>query len=180
VLVSLFVSLTLTPMLCSRYLDVQEKHGRVYWALERLFQSLDRAYRRTLGFALHHRVVVLVVAAASFLAAMPVFQTLPRELAPQADEGRFLVGIRTPLGSSIDYTEGKLREVEAIAKNYPEIVTEFGIIGLGSAQQVNQATLVVRMKPRDERERSQRDVIDAFRRDLAWWADSAQSRCSSW
>ena len=167
VLVSLFVSLTLTPMLCSRYLDVQEKHGRVYWALEHIFESIDRFYRRMLGWALGSRTIVLFLAGLSFLAAIPIFGTLPRELAPQADEGRFLVGIRTPRGSSIEYTETKLREVEAVAKNYPEIVTEFGIIGLGSAQQVNQATLVARMKPRGERERSQAEVIGAFRRDLA-------------
>ena len=167
VLVSLFVSLTLTPMLCSRYLEVEAKHGRVYWALEHLFERIDSFYRRMLGWSLRNRVIVLLAAALSFLAAIPIFGTLPRELAPQADEGRFLVGIRTPRGSSIEYTETKLREVEAVAKNYPEIVTEFGIIGLGSAQQVNQATLVARMKPRGERERSQAEVIGAFRRDLA-------------
>ncbi|HEX6155477.1 MAG TPA: efflux RND transporter permease subunit, partial [Burkholderiales bacterium] len=166
VLVSLFVSLTLTPMLCSRFLEVEEKHGRVYWALEHVFARIDRFYRRMLAWSLRNRVLVLFAAALSFLAAIPIFGALPRELAPQADEGRFLVAIRTPLGSSIEYTESKLREVEAIAKNYPEIVTEFGVIGLGSAQQVNQATLVVRMMPRHERERSQAEVINAFRRDL--------------
>ena len=167
VLVSLFVSLTLTPMLCSRYLDVKQRHGRVYWALEHFFERIERFYRRSLDWALHHRGLVLVGAVASFAIAIPIFTQLPRELAPQPDEGRFLVGIRTPLGSSIEYTETKLREVEAIAKNYPEIVTEFGIIGLGSAQQVNQATLVVRMKPRGERKRSQAEIINAFRRDLS-------------
>jgi HAE1 family hydrophobic/amphiphilic exporter-1 len=167
VLVSLFVSLTLTPMLCSRYLEVKEKHGRIYWALEHFFDAVDRIYRRLLGWSLQNRVVVLVLALVAFLLAIPIFNTLPRELAPQADEGRFLVGIRTPLGSSINYTESKLREVEEIANRYPEIVTEFGIIGLGSAQQVNQATLVARMKPRGERSRSQAEVIAAIRRDLA-------------
>jgi HAE1 family hydrophobic/amphiphilic exporter-1 len=167
VLVSLFVSLTLTPMLCSRYLDVQTKHGRVYWLLERAFQGIERAYRRSLGFALRNRGVVLVAALLAFLAAIPLFNNLPRELAPQPDEGRFLIGIRTPLGSSIDYTETKLREVEQIAFRYPEVVTEFGVIGLGSAQQVNQATVVARMKPRSERTRSQQEVINLLRRDLA-------------
>ena len=167
VLVSLFVSLTLTPMLCSRFLEVEEKHGRVYWALEHTFQRIDTFYRRMLGWSLRNRVIVLFAALLSFVAAIPIFGTLPRELAPQADEGRFLVGIRTPLGSSIEYTEAKLREVEAVAKTYPEIITEFGIIGLGSAAQVNQANLVVRMKPRGERTRSQAEVINAFRRDLS-------------
>jgi HAE1 family hydrophobic/amphiphilic exporter-1 len=167
VLVSLFVSLTLTPMLCSRFLEVKEKHGRVYWALEHFFVGMERFYQRSLDWALANRVLVLVLGAASFLAAVPVFNGLPRELAPQQDEGRFLVGIRTPLGSSIEYTESKLREVEAIAFRYPEIVTEFGVIGLGSAQQVNQATLVARMKPRRERTRSQQEIISLLRRDLA-------------
>jgi HAE1 family hydrophobic/amphiphilic exporter-1 len=167
VLVSLFVSLTLTPMLCSRYLEVTEKHGKVYWALERFFQKMEGFYRRSLAWGLGHRGLVLLGTLLAFLLAVPLFNTLPRELAPQQDEGRFLVGIRTPLGSSIDYTEGKLREVEAVAKRYPEIVTEFGVIGLGAAQQVNQATLVARMKPRRERSRSQQDVINLLRRDLS-------------
>jgi len=167
VLVSLFVSLTLTPMLCSRYLEVTEKHGKVYWALERFFQAIERFYRRSLDWALQHRVTVLVAAALAFLGAVPLFGTLPRELAPQPDEGRFLVGIRTPLGSSIEYTESKLREVEAVASRYPEIITEFGVIGLGSAAQVNQANLVARMKPLGERSRSQAEVINAIRRDLS-------------
>ena len=89
-------------MLCSRYLDVQAKHGRVYWLLERAFQGIERAYRRSLGFSLRNRGVVLVAALLAFLAAIPLFNNLPRELAPQPDEGRFLIGIRTPLGSSID------------------------------------------------------------------------------
>src|SRR5688572_11753474 len=167
VLVSLFVSLTLTPMLCSRYLEVTEKHGRVYWALERFFQRIERWYRASLDFALRRRRLVLLAALAAFLASIPSFGGLPRELAPQPDEGRFLVSIRTPLGSSIQYTEGKLREVEAIADRYPELVTEFGVIGQGSAQQVNQATLVARMKPRSERDRTQQQVIDSIRRDLS-------------
>ncbi len=167
VLVSLFVSLTLTPMLCSRYLEVHKQHGRLYWMLERFFQRVEYGYRRTLNYGLRHRVLVLLVAALAFLAAIPLYLSLPRELAPQADEGRFLVGIRTPLGSSIEYTESKLREVEAVAARYPEIVTEIGVIGLGQAQQVNQATLVARMKSRRERDRSQAEIINAMRRDLA-------------
>ncbi len=167
VLVSLFVSLTLTPMLCSRHLEVKEKHGRVYWALEHFFDAIDRLYRRSLGWALEHRGVVLAAAVLAFLTAIPISDRLPRELAPQQDEGRFLIGIRTPLGSSIDYTETKLREVEQIAFRYPEVVTEFGVIGLGSAQQVNQATVVARMKPRAERKRSQQEILNLLRQDLA-------------
>ena len=171
VMVSLFVSLTLTPMLCSRYMHVQKQHGRVYWALEHAFERLESFYRRALGWALAHRGAVLVGATLISAAAVPLFQALPTELAPQADEGRFLVAIRAPLGSSINYTETKLREVEAIVDRYPDVATEFGIIGLGSAGQVNQATLVARMRPKSERRKdgglSQAEVLQFLRRDLS-------------
>ena len=71
------------------------------------------------------------------------------------------------MGSSIDYTDGKLREVEEVLNRYPEIRTEFALIGLGTAGQVNQGTVIVRMVPRDERKRSQHEVVAAVRRDLA-------------
>jgi HAE1 family hydrophobic/amphiphilic exporter-1 len=171
VLVSLFVSLTLTPMLCARFLHVERRHGRVYRLLERAFAWLERLYRRLLAWTLAHRGAVLAGAALVSAAAVPLVRMLPTELAPQADEGRFLVGIRTPLGSSIHYTEQKLREVEEIVFRYPDVVTEFGVIGLGSAGQVNQATLVARMRPKAERRRSggmtQQEVLAALRRDLA-------------
>ena len=99
------------------------------------------------------------------------FNNIGKELAPAQDEGRFLITMRTPLGSSIQYTETRLRQVEEIVKQFPEVVTEWGIIGLGSAQQVNQATLVIRMLPKDERRakgmRSQQQVLATIRRELA-------------
>jgi hydrophobe/amphiphile efflux-1 (HAE1) family protein len=171
VLVSLFVSLTLTPMLCSRYLQVEKKHGRIYWGLEHAFGRLDSFYRRSLGWAIRHRWVVLAGAALITALVVPLFKVLPTELAPQPDEGRFLIAIRTPPGSSITYTEAKLREVEQIVFRYPDVVTEFGVIGLGSAGQVNQATLVGRMKAKSERRKSggltQAEILVALRRDLS-------------
>jgi HAE1 family hydrophobic/amphiphilic exporter-1 len=167
VLVSLFVSLTLTPMLCSRYLKVEKQHGRIYHLLDGILGGLDRIYIRLLEAALTHRwwvvaLTTLIVAASSFF-----FINIGKTFTPDEDEGRFRVSLRTPLGSSIDYTDGKLREVEAVLNNYPEVRTEFALIGLGTAGQVNQGTVVVRMAPREERKRSQQQVIADVRRDLA-------------
>jgi HAE1 family hydrophobic/amphiphilic exporter-1 len=167
VLVSLFVSLTLTPMLCSRFLEVSEKHGRAYWLLERFFGGMDRFYRSSLGWALRHRWVVVGIALAMVVSSFFFGRALPVELAPQQDEGKFFVSIRAPAGSSIHYMERKLREAEQIVARYPEVTTVYGVIGLGSAAQVNQAIVVVRMKPRAERKRSQQQLIDVARRDLA-------------
>jgi HAE1 family hydrophobic/amphiphilic exporter-1 len=166
VLVSLFVSLTLTPMLCSRFLDVAEKHGRVYWALEAFFRGMERGYRLALRWAMRFRWTVMLAALAATLSSVFFLRALPVELAPQQDEGKFFVNIRTPLGSSIHYTERKLREAEEIVGRYPEVITEFGIIGLGSAGQVNQALVVARMKPASDRKRSQQEVLVELRRDL--------------
>ncbi len=167
VLVSLFVSLTLTPMLCSRYLEVSERHGRVYWALERFFKGMEAVYRNSLGWALRHRALVLGAAAVATLSSVYFFRALPIELAPQQDEGKFFVSVRAPAGASIHYMERKLAEAEAMVARFPEVDTVYGVIGLGSAAQVNQATVVVRMKPRAERKRSQQEVLELLRRDLA-------------
>ena len=167
VLVSLFVSLTLTPMLCSRFLEVSQKHGRVYWALERFFGGMERLYRRSLDWGLGHRWIVVLLAIAMFCSSFYFFRALPFELAPQQDEGKFFVSMRAPAGSSIHYMERKLREAEQMVAKYPEVTTVYGVIGLGSSSQVNQAIVVVRMKPRAERRRSQQQLIDLLRRDLA-------------
>ena len=167
VLVSLFVSLTLTPMLCSRYLTVEKQHGRLYHLLDGILSGMDRLYIHLLDMALHHRwwvvaLTALVVAGSSFF-----FLNIGKTFTPDADEGRFRISLRTPLGSSIDYTDSKLREVEDILNRHPEISTEFALIGLGTAGQVNQGTVVVRMAPRHQRQRSQHEVIAAVRKELA-------------
>ncbi|HKX37653.1 MAG TPA: efflux RND transporter permease subunit, partial [Burkholderiales bacterium] len=167
VLVSLFVSLTLTPMLCSRFLEVAEKHGPVYMALERFFLGMENLYRRSLAWSIAHRWKVMAGALLVTLSSGYFFRALPAELAPQQDEGKFFVSMRAPAGSSIHYMERKLREAEQMVAKYPEVTTVYGVIGLGSAAQVNQATLVVRMSARNERARSQQQLIELLRSDLA-------------
>ncbi len=167
VLVSLFVSLTLTPMLCSRYLKVDKQHGRVYYALDRFFGGMDNLYRYLLGKALLHRWKVVAMTLAAVAASSFFFANVGKTFVPEEDEGRFLVNIRTPLGSSIDYTDSRLRQVEEIMFRHKEIATEFALIGLGRAGQVNQALVVARMLPRGERTVSQQEAIAALRKEFS-------------
>jgi HAE1 family hydrophobic/amphiphilic exporter-1 len=167
VLVSLFVSLTLTPMLCSRYLKVEKRHGKIYDTLERSFAGLDRGYRWLLARSLDHRWLVVLLTLLVVLSAGWFFQHIGKALVPDQDEGRFIVNLRTPLGSSIDYTNQKLKDAETILKQHPEIVTEFAAIGFGNAGQVNQGFVVVRMAPREERSVSQQESIATLRREFA-------------
>ena len=167
VLVSLFVSLTLTPMLCSRYLKVEKQHGRIYHLFDRVLGGLDRIYITLLDRALRHRWHVVALTVAVVGSSTFFFMNVGKTFSPEEDEGRFRISLRTPRGSSIDYTDAKLREVEEVLGRYPEIRTEFALIGLGTAGQVNQGTVIVRMQPRRERQRSQQEVVAAVRRDLA-------------
>ena len=167
VLVSLFVSLTLTPMLCSRYLKVEKQHGRLYYLLDRFFRGMDKLYRYLLDKALRHRWKVVALTLATVLASSYFFINVGKTFVPEEDEGRFLIHLRTPLGSSIEYTDSRLRMVEELLFRHKEIVTEFALIGLGSAGQVNQGMVVVRMAPRGERTIKQQDVIPVIRKELA-------------
>ncbi|MDP2198244.1 MAG: efflux RND transporter permease subunit [Sulfurimicrobium sp.] len=167
VLVSLFVSLTLTPMLCSRYLKVEKQHGRLYYILDRFFRGMDNLYRYLLDKALRHRWKVVALTLATVAASSFFFINVGKTFVPEEDEGRFLIHLKTPLGSSIEYTDSRLRMVEELLFRHKEIVTEFALIGLGSAGQVNQGMVVVRMAPRGERKIRQQDVIPVIRKELA-------------
>ncbi len=167
VMVSLFVSLTLTPMLCSRYLKVEKSHGRVYHLLDGILGGMERFYRRLLDAALAHRWKVVGLTAMAVASSTFFFASIGKTFTPEQDEGRFLVRLRAPLGSSIDYTDSRLRMVEAILDRHKEIVTEFALIGFGSAGQVNQGLVVVRMAPRQERTVRQQDLLPKLRKELA-------------
>jgi len=167
VLVSLFVSLTLTPMLCSRYLKVEKNHGRIYHLLDGILGGMERLYRRLLEASLTHRWKVVGLTALTVASSAFFFADIGKTFTPEQDEGRFLVRLRTPLGSSIDYTDSRLRMVEEILFRHKEIVTEFALIGFGSAGQVNQGLIVVRMAPRNERTVRQQDLLPKLRKELA-------------
>ena len=170
VLVSLFVSLTLTPMLCSRFLVVKEKghaHGPLYRRIEAFFVRLEAIYRAMLGWSLDNRWKIVGLTVLTVAATVPFFANIGKAFAPEQDEGRFLVYLRTPLGSSIDYTDSRLRMVEEVLRAHPEIFTEFALIGLGSAGQVNQGTVVARMVPKAERKITQQELLPILRKELA-------------
>ena len=167
VLVSLLVSLTLTPMLCSRYLKAHEPEGHFYRWLDRVFHGMDRIYSHILAWTLNHRwkvmlLTVIVVAGSSFF-----FSKVQKEFIPDSDEGRFLISFRTPLGSSIEYTNSRLEKMEAILQHYDaQIASYFSTIGIGAQGQVNKGTVSIRLKDRRERSMSQQELIRAIRAEL--------------
>jgi len=160
VVVSGFVALTLTPMMCSKLLRRHSGHGRLYNALERFFTGLSAAYRRSLGACLRHRLIVVGVFAAVAVVGGVVFATLKSELSPLEDRGFFLGFMVAPEGATMDYTDSYARAWEDIYKEVPEIDTYFVSVapGLERPNPVNFAISFIRLKDWSERERSTREV----------------------
>ena len=157
VIISGFVALTLTPMLCAKILRVPQRHGRFYRALEAGFNRLSTGYVRTLAVALHHRAVVVGVALAFTLAAVFVFRSLEREFVPPEDRGWFFSFIIAPEGSSLAYTDGYQRRAEAIQAQTPEIESFFSVVNIGDG--VSRGIIFSNLKDWSERERSSEDII---------------------
>ncbi|HXE59043.1 MAG TPA: efflux RND transporter permease subunit [Gemmatimonadales bacterium] len=158
VVISGFVALTLTPMLCSRILRVPPRHGRLYQALERGFEGLARGYRRTLAWAVRRRPLVIAGAVASTVLAGIVFVSLEREFVPPEDRGYFVNIIVAPEGSTLEYTDGYQRRVEEILGRTEDVENFFSITGgfLGSP---SRGIVFARLTDWGERERSVQDVI---------------------
>ena len=167
VLVSLFVSVSLTPMLCSRYLQVSRQHGLLYRLLEGAFQLLERFYRLLLRGALRYRLLVVVLTIAAVWPTGYFMQGIGKGFLPKEDEGRFLINFKTPLGSSLAYTDGRLREIERILQGHPEVASYFSTIGTGVTGQANRGEVFVRLTPRAGRSLHMYDLIDRLRGELA-------------
>ena len=167
VLASLLVSLTLTPMLSSRYLEVRRRHGTIHAALTRLLRGLDTGYRRLLDAALRHRWKVVVITLLVVLSSGWFFGAIGKTFIPEEDEGRFVVNFRAPLGTTIEATDTYLKQIEAVLQSHEEIATAFTAIGLGTGGQANRGIAFVRLVPRNERESDLHDLLVDVRRELA-------------
>ena len=165
VLVSLLVSLTLTPMLCAHYLKVQPKQNKIYLSLGHFFNRMDLAYHNLLTVVLNHRWLVLVVTLLVVLSSAYFLKNLDKDFVPEMDEGRFMVNIKTPLGSNLNYTESRLKLIEdALAPHRDQIASYFAAIGMGSQGQVNQGMMFVTLKPKEMRSMKQQDIIKSLRK----------------
>jgi multidrug efflux pump len=135
VLVSGFTALTLSPMMSSKLLKTNEQHGRFYLAGERVLRSLDNGYRRVLQAALRWKWAVVGGGVALFAAAALLFTLLPKELAPQEDQGLVIGFGIAPEGSTVEYTDKYARQMENIFARTPHVDRYFQIVGFPSITQ---------------------------------------------
>jgi HAE1 family hydrophobic/amphiphilic exporter-1 len=167
ILISLFVALTLTPMLCSRILSVKPKHGRLYEILENGFKNLEAAYSRTLDVALRHKVLTLVISTAIFFASLGLVPFIGGEFAPAEDMSAFMMRIETPVGTSLEAMDRKMQELERIVLGQPEIKSGFSAVDMEERGQVNSGIMFMQMVKPNQRQATQAEVVQRLRRELA-------------
>lgn len=168
VLLSLLEALTLAPMRCSRFLEV-ENRGRLGQTMDRLFQKLSRLYLRALGPALRHRAWLLAGSLGFFLLSLGTIGFLRQEFIPSQDMSRFTIRFQTPVGTSLDATDRYFRQIESFLTSRPEVTLFAGNIG---GADVNSGQAYVNMKaprerPIDEklgRRLTQLEFMDVVRR----------------
>jgi len=166
VIVSLIVALILVPMLCSRFLKVESRHGRLYGFFDRSYQRLENRYRHALTFCLKNRWLIVLIATLAFLGSIGIFMNIKREFVPKSDEGRFIIRLETPTGSTVRYTDEKIRRVEGLVLSVPETESVFVALGIGERKEVNKGFVVVTLKDRKERKLSQQEIMGEMRKRL--------------
>ncbi len=159
VLISGFIALTLTPMMCSRLLRHEKRHGLAYRLIEGLFRAMNAGYRGSLLFILSIRPVVLLFCALSGFAAWTLFSSLNSELSPLEDRGFFIGFILGPEGATVDYMDQYARQIEGIYDSIPEAERHFMVIGFPV---VSQAISFVGLKDWSARDRKTAEVAQSI------------------
>ncbi len=165
VLVSLFVSFTLDPMLSSRWVDPDiERKGkrhllaRILDHFNRWFDRTADGYRGVIGWALDHRKTVLFLATLAFFAGLGVFSLLQNEFFPNFDKGEFQLNFKSAPDASIEETQSRLTAIQAALKEIPEVQHTYATIGAGDTGTVRDAMVFVKLKERKERKRKQEEI----------------------
>jgi len=171
ILVSGFVSLTLTPMLCSRWLrphTASERHGRVYLAIERAWVASLAWYERTLGWVMRHRRVALAFSALILVGTVILFQVVPKGFIPSEDTGQLQATTETAEGTSYDAMVEHQRAAAAIVQEDPNIDGFMSAVGGGGRiSTVNQGRFIMHLKDREQRDMSADEVARSLAQKLA-------------
>jgi multidrug efflux pump subunit AcrB len=153
-------------MMCGRLLKAENrsKHGRWYWATDRMFQAGLGAYDRSLQAVLRHQPFTLAVALVTMAATVWLYVIIPKSLLPEQDTG-LIVGV-TDSAQSISFQAmvGRQRAIADIVRRDPDVVSVASFVGAGTVNAtVNSGRLYINLKPRDRRQASASEIIDRLR-----------------
>ncbi|WP_332303031.1 efflux RND transporter permease subunit [Rhizobium sp. GR12] len=174
VLISLFVAFTLDPMLSSVWFDPDAQPdirrgpiGRLIARFDLGFEWLADRYRYVIGWTLRHRLVTLLVTSGIFIGSLFMVPLVGAEFVPNTDEGRFQIDVRAPVGSSLDYTTAKVRQVEKALKEFPEVETLYSTVNTGATVGKHRAAVLVGLVPLSARTRTPVTLADPIRKRLS-------------
>ncbi|MBI5188413.1 MAG: efflux RND transporter permease subunit [Nitrospirae bacterium] len=193
VLVSLFVSFTLIPMMASRYLRSQKSEvrsqkdselrtpnselnpspvtrhlllSRISHWLDKGYKKIEELYRKLLKIALDYRMIVLILSTIIFIFSIFMVRFIGKELHPPEDQSRFIVRLEAPIDYSVNEVERMFKKAEDIIRSTPEMKTVFYAQGFagGMAREVNKGIMFIALKPKAERKRNQEQIMAEVRK----------------
>ncbi len=170
VVLSSFVALTLAPMMASRLLRTKDyedthKHSVTWVVISSIGTAIERWYSGTLDWTLRRPFILLGAAMLFIILGASQYTSLPRQLTPTEDRSVIIMIASTPQGTSLDYTAGKMSELEHITQPYVEngeAQSVMSLVGMGG--QINRGFLIMSLKDWAERDRSQQEIVNELQR----------------
>ncbi|MDC4995667.1 efflux RND transporter permease subunit [Acinetobacter baumannii] len=167
VLISMFISFTLDPMLSAHWKDPVKKKDnwlqRFFNHISNLLDRLTHVYEKLLKLALRFRFITVIVAIASLFAALGLSKLIGTEFVPTPDKGEVRIQFETPVDSSLEYTQAKLHQVDQIIRQFPDVVSTYGVVNSEVDSGKNHAGLGVTLKPKQERSADLTTLNNEFR-----------------
>lgn len=173
VLISMFVSFTLDPMLSAHWAEKKKDPNKKPSRIKRFFNwisgkldNLSHVYEKLLKLALRFRFITIVIAVASLFGALALSKLIGTEFVPVPDKGEIRIKFETPVDASLEYSQAKLQQVDKIVRQHPDVRATYGVINGVTDRGKNHVSLRVTVTPRTEREKSLNDLNNEFRQRL--------------
>jgi hydrophobe/amphiphile efflux-1 (HAE1) family protein len=167
ILISLAISLTTTPMMCSRLLKGEKGHGKLYLKSEKAFNWILGVYKRSLGWVLDHSMLVLLIAIATLGLNVFLYVVVPKDFFPQQDVGRLTGSIIADQDTSFQSMQIKIKQLAAIVQKDPAVATVLAFTGGGGGTTTNTGRVFIALKPIGERKSTADQIINRLRPKLA-------------
>ncbi|MBB4233266.1 efflux RND transporter permease subunit [Rhizobium mongolense] len=174
VVISLFVSFTLDPMLSSVWYDPQSQKsakrgffGRMIERFDQWFESLASRYRSVIHWSFDHRKTTIAIVVAMFVASLLLVPRIGTEFLPPADQGEVSISLEANEGASLDYMAAKVGQVERVLRDFDYISSTYSTINSGELRGFNQAIVAVQLVPSDQRRLTTAETINPIRQRLA-------------